>query len=554
MVPRGGRCKSCKQYTVWGDIIRGCYRRMPPSEVANPLLDIDTDDMFVSDNLEVRGKTMPSGRTKKSASPTKHRKSSKEKGKQRLWSGSTSKSHESEIFDLSNLVTSSESEDISGPVKRKPGRPRKILTELSPPSVRQLSPKDGGKQRRPVANSVSRTRTGGEILDFSNHVASSELNNATPIKRKRGRPCRDMATPSPGASSSGLSPARKTKESLSPTKHKLSSKGKGNQSFSSPSTSESETFDFNNLVASLRGEATSTPVKRKRGRPSKDATLLLPGLTSPIVSTRPHMLPDISTKKPKGVTPTNCQELLKGKGKQKQASSPISLISSSEEEIFDIHNVIASPEPDDTATSIKRQRGRPRRIPVVISPPIEPGQSSKGKEQNSNIVRISVDISDSIKKNGTAAAATKPRRSPKNTVLLSSGIPPPISYTQPHKPLGGKDVPTLTRTYHGRCKAESDGSSSGESFDFSGIHDNDDSDENLTANRNPDPSHRDLRTAKIVWPLHRKVNPLKLGGTQNRRAMHGLEQAMSVISFTPRQKTAFRTDQSNSHEVIEVSD
>ncbi|KAF8813687.1 hypothetical protein BYT27DRAFT_7083185, partial [Phlegmacium glaucopus] len=28
MVPRGGHCKSCKQYTLWGDVIRSCYRRM----------------------------------------------------------------------------------------------------------------------------------------------------------------------------------------------------------------------------------------------------------------------------------------------------------------------------------------------------------------------------------------------------------------------------------------------------------------------------------------------------------------------------------------------
>ena len=27
MMPRGGNCRSCGTYTMWGDIIRGCYRR-----------------------------------------------------------------------------------------------------------------------------------------------------------------------------------------------------------------------------------------------------------------------------------------------------------------------------------------------------------------------------------------------------------------------------------------------------------------------------------------------------------------------------------------------
>jgi len=27
IIPRGGKCPSCHSYTLWGDIIRGCYRR-----------------------------------------------------------------------------------------------------------------------------------------------------------------------------------------------------------------------------------------------------------------------------------------------------------------------------------------------------------------------------------------------------------------------------------------------------------------------------------------------------------------------------------------------
>ena len=27
LLPRGGNCKSCQSYVLWGDVIRGCYRR-----------------------------------------------------------------------------------------------------------------------------------------------------------------------------------------------------------------------------------------------------------------------------------------------------------------------------------------------------------------------------------------------------------------------------------------------------------------------------------------------------------------------------------------------
>ena len=541
IVPRGGHCKSCKQYTLWGDIIRGCYRRMPPSEVATPPLDIDTDDMFVSDSLEVQGITQPSRRRKKRP-PTKPCKSSKEKEKQSLCPSSPSIGSESEIFDLSNLVTSSESSDIPGPVKKKPRRPRETLAALSPPTIPQLSLKGSRKAEQP-ANSVSTS-----TLNLSNLAASSEIeDNATLLKGKGGRSRRDLAVPSPGATSSGLSPQppkafRTTKRSVSPSANpKPCSKGKGNHPFMSLSMGEGETPDFYNLVASSGCEATSTPVKRKRGRPIKDVPL---PVLSPGVSTRPHIPLDITTKRPKGRTPTNCQELLKEKGKQKRTFSPISLITSSEDEKFALNSLVASPECEDPSTTLKRQRGRPRKNPAVISLPIEPGQSSERKEQNSestNIVSRSVDIPSSIK--------IKPRRSPANMGYLSPQIPSPVSSTQPHKPLGSKDIPGLTRSYHDRCKgvekAESEDSSAREFLDFGDV-----SDQKLARNRSIGSNDGDGRTTKTLRPQQREVNPLKPGvGTRDLGAMHRLEYAMSAISLAPWQTIPFHTD-----EVIDVSD
>jgi len=34
IIPRGGTCPSCKKYTLWGDIVRGAYRRLKGGQKA----------------------------------------------------------------------------------------------------------------------------------------------------------------------------------------------------------------------------------------------------------------------------------------------------------------------------------------------------------------------------------------------------------------------------------------------------------------------------------------------------------------------------------------
>lgn len=41
ILPRGGTCKSCNSYTLWGDIIRGCYRR----HTGGAAVDLEDDDI-----------------------------------------------------------------------------------------------------------------------------------------------------------------------------------------------------------------------------------------------------------------------------------------------------------------------------------------------------------------------------------------------------------------------------------------------------------------------------------------------------------------------------
>ena len=222
MVPRGGHCKSCKEYTLWGDVIRGCYRRMRGYSL--------TGHQQLSDNLEVQ-ETKSSLRTKKSASP-RRRKSSKEKEKQGLCSSSTS----------------------------KPRRSRKSLEVLSPPTIRRL-PSKGSRKQKQLANSVFTTE--GENLDL---VASSKVkDNTTSIKRKRGRPRKNLAILPPGTLSSVSSPrtlkaSRKPKKSASPAKPKLASKGKGNLRKPKKSASPAK------LKLSSKGKGNRSPAVRKKSK------------------------------------------------------------------------------------------------------------------------------------------------------------------------------------------------------------------------------------------------------------------------------------------------
>ncbi|KAF8971025.1 hypothetical protein BDZ97DRAFT_1333660 [Flammula alnicola] len=83
MIPRGGHCQSCGNYTLWGDVVRGCYRRLPPVErTGQDLLDIASDDMFLSDEDDEDNEVSPKKRTKtrrRSRSSSKRRKSRKHK-------------------------------------------------------------------------------------------------------------------------------------------------------------------------------------------------------------------------------------------------------------------------------------------------------------------------------------------------------------------------------------------------------------------------------------------------------------------------------------------
>lgn len=126
-------CKSCQEYTLWGDVIRGCYRRSANS--ARPITE---------GNLEAGGDVFGCD---VGSQPPMTQKKSRAKGKAKA---------------------STESPPVS---PRKPGRPRKIVTDTPgqkyPTAV---------KTKRVVATG---SEEGGEFFDL-NAISSDEEEDGVP--------------------------------------------------------------------------------------------------------------------------------------------------------------------------------------------------------------------------------------------------------------------------------------------------------------------------------------------------------------------------------------
>ncbi|KAJ7497074.1 hypothetical protein FB451DRAFT_1209980 [Mycena latifolia] len=120
MIPRGGHCRSCNVYVLWGDIVRGMYRRSAGGALAE--LEGDDDALFLSD---IEPDAAPAPRSPKSAKARGKAKApaaSPKRGRPRLSVLQEQESSEGEAFDF-NVSSSTESEP---PSPRKRARPRKV--------------------------------------------------------------------------------------------------------------------------------------------------------------------------------------------------------------------------------------------------------------------------------------------------------------------------------------------------------------------------------------------------------------------------------------------
>jgi len=195
IIPRGGHCRSCHNYVLWGDVVRGCYRRLSSAE-NDEYPDVATDDMFLSDEDHEGLEIFPPVKRKssvrsRSISPLKPRLNSQQKGDER---DITLQSSEGELFDFTNIVSSSDSEDT--PIKRKPGRPRK---NRLPPQIVSPSSEEGIPPRLP--NVANRKRKKKDAADTRGFITRDPVNviNITSGSEDGGILSTDMfRTPSKG--------------------------------------------------------------------------------------------------------------------------------------------------------------------------------------------------------------------------------------------------------------------------------------------------------------------------------------------------------------------
>lgn len=113
MIPRGGECRSCRTYILWGDVIRGCYRRRgddAPQLEEDDMEDEEEQSLEDAENgppptrrpsKKARGKT--ASRRRGGAAPRKRPAALPEEG-----------SSEGEFFDLNNVSGSSEEDSAGG--------------------------------------------------------------------------------------------------------------------------------------------------------------------------------------------------------------------------------------------------------------------------------------------------------------------------------------------------------------------------------------------------------------------------------------------------------
>ncbi|KAF4620764.1 hypothetical protein D9613_000533 [Agrocybe pediades] len=384
IVPRGGHCKTCGDYTLWGDVIRGCYRRAPATAKDGADSTLTADDLFVSDDDdEVTPKKQK--RTSERRSTAKLTRASRKKAKTK----DIPQSSDCESFDFTNIVSSSDSESAVTPVKRRLGRSPKnvthVVAKIPKPRSRSASPslKDsrvvrGKAEAIPISallaldnninidnkKDIMPTKKKSRVAKApASHLPSVEDTIPIPAKKK---PSRKRAN---AASSSSANPKEqpKSKQREAETKKSRSNHKNRPARRLSTSSSEGEFFDFDNIASSSESSDTA-PAVRKVGRPRKIQKEL--GLPSAGITSLPSTssFPVKSSSKPSEIsdaTQTSKPATIKrrnGKGKAKDSPS------SSEGEHFNFDDIVSSSEDSDAVKPAKRKPGRPRKSSSPSSP------------------------------------------------------------------------------------------------------------------------------------------------------------------------------------------
>lgn len=131
IIPRGGDCRSCGSHVLWGDIIRGCYRRRQGGVIAASEVDAEEDEEPGTDEVDAM-EPQSSQRQKRGTKAKAVKRSSRK-----------TEDGEHEIFDLNAISSCDESE---------PHVPLKASTS----KTRSRAPKSSAKES--VGTPTKRTR------------------------------------------------------------------------------------------------------------------------------------------------------------------------------------------------------------------------------------------------------------------------------------------------------------------------------------------------------------------------------------------------------------
>ncbi|RXW15426.1 hypothetical protein EST38_g10431 [Candolleomyces aberdarensis] len=265
VIPRGGNCPSCSKYTLWGDIVRGSYRRVisttvvpeiePEEEeregellVEGPNSDPEKD-LFTSDS-EIAADITPKAKRKgkcvepelMSSSPTKGKGKAKRGKSKRRGSGSGS----GENFDL-DVSSSSDSGGLAAKTSsrgRKPKAPRTQSKKDTSPGPSTLTNEETPvKKRRGRPPKVPVT------------------DDTTPAKRPRGRPPK-----SPRIAETLVEPKTprgRGRPPKSPTARRgISTTAGGSMLFNLDLDSDNELEEYDPLVVSTLGSAVRITPKK----------------------------------------------------------------------------------------------------------------------------------------------------------------------------------------------------------------------------------------------------------------------------------------------------
>ncbi|KAH6914202.1 hypothetical protein BKA70DRAFT_1260717 [Coprinopsis sp. MPI-PUGE-AT-0042] len=247
-VPRGGPCPSCNTYTLWGEIIKGCYRRQGGSTL--PILpddeDLDTGAIEdVEEDVDVDGltgamggldldggyeaatpTTKPKGKPPRVPGPSKAKATSAPKRGRPPKSGRAGAhsdlSESGEEFDFSGIRSSdSENSDaVSGSSTRRSKKARKAVASTSKARAKPASEAVKATKRAAASNTKSKSKSRSPSRSRSTspaaHLSAQRLREALEldlgsnvdvmvVKRGPGRP-RKQATSSASPSKAAATP------------------------------------------------------------------------------------------------------------------------------------------------------------------------------------------------------------------------------------------------------------------------------------------------------------------------------------------------------------